>query len=275
MEFNKILVVKHEKENPKHILTVNRVLEILNELKKDFSCIKFNELHDSHFEDKDLIITIGGDGTFIRTTHFIRGETPILGINSEPETSEGALTTLNRDEIENLKEILCGECEIIKRLRARVIRNGELVKELALNEVYVGAANQFHTSRYVIKHRNEEEEHRSSGVLVLTGAGSDAWYKSAGGKPFNHDEEKLKFLVREPFTRRIFQPKLTKGEIEKDEKIIFESKREDGGVISVDSWAIYDFNKGDIVEIRLSSQPLNVIAKNNKKAKLKAYKNDK
>jgi NAD+ kinase len=268
-KFNKILIVRHEKQSPKHEETVAKVMDILKKSKKDFSCIKFNELHDCHFEDKDLVITIGGDGTFIRTSHFMRGDTPILGINSEPETSEGALTTLNQDEVECIKDILKGDYEIIKRLRARVIRNGELVKELALNEVYVGAANQFHTSRYVIKHRNEEEEHRSSGVLVVTGAGSRAWYLSAGGEPFAHDEPKLKFLVREPFVSRIFQPKLTKGEIEKDEKIIFESKREDGGVISVDSWAIYDFNKGDTVEVRLSSQPLNVITKNNKNGKAK------
>jgi NAD kinase len=257
--FNKILIVRHEKQNQKHESTVEKVKEILKDLKKEFSCINFNELHDDHFQDKDLVITIGGDGTFIRTSHFVRGDTPILGINSEPETSEGALTTLNCDEVCHLKNILQGDYETIKRLRARVIKNGELVRELALNEVYVGAANQFHTSRYVIKHRGQEEEHRSSGVLVVTGAGSKAWYMSAGGKPFAHDEPRLKFRVREPFVSRIFKPILTTGEIEKHETIIFESKRENGGVISVDSWAIYDFNNGDKVEIRISSQPLNVI----------------
>jgi NAD kinase len=263
-KFNKILIVRHEKKNKKHEETIKKVIDILKESKKEFSCIKFGELHYDHFEDKDLIITIGGDGTFIRTTHFMRGDTPIIGINSEPETSEGALTTLKRDEIDNLKEILQGNYDTIKRLRARIIKNGERVKELALNEVYIGAASQFHTSRYVIKHRGHEEEHRSSGVLVVTGAGSTAWYKSAGGAPFKHDEEKLKFLVREPFVSRIFQPKLTNGDIKKDEIITFESKREDGGVISIDSWAIYDFNKGDIIEVRLSSQPLNVITKKKK-----------
>ncbi len=259
--FNKILVVRHEKEAPNHRLTVNRVLGILNELKKDVSCISFNELHDTHFLDKDLVITIGGDGTFIRTAHFIRGDTPILGINSEPETSEGKLTTLSRDEIESLKEILKGEHEVIDRLRARVIRNGELIKELALNEVYVGATNQFHTSRYLIRHKGREEEHRSSGVLVVTGSGSTAWYQSAGGKPFSHHHKELRFIVREPFRGRVFQPKIIQGEIEKDETISFESKREEGGIVSIDSWPTYDFNRGDKVEVRLSHQPLKVVIK--------------
>lgn len=258
-KFNKVLIVRHEKKNKKHEETIKKVMDILKESKNDFSCIKFSELHHDHFQDKDLVITIGGDGTFIRTTHFMRGDIPIIGINSEPETSEGALTTIKRDDVGHLKDILRGDYDVIKRLRARIIKNGELVRELALNEVYIGAASQFHTSRYVIKHKGLEEEHRSSGVLVVTGAGSTAWYKSAGGKPFNHDEERLRFLVREPFISRIFQPRLTQGEIGKDEIITFESKREDGGVISIDSWAIYDFNRGDRIEIRLSSQPLQVI----------------
>jgi NAD+ kinase len=269
IKFNKILIVCHEKQTPNHISTVNQTMEILKKINKNHNCISFSELHDEHFEDKDLVITIGGDGTFIRTTHFLRGDTPILGINSEPETSNGGLTTLNRDEIQELNNILNGKFKIIKKPRARAIRNGQLIKELALNEVYVGAANQFHTSRYVIKHKGKEEEHRSSGVLVVTGSGSHAWYKSAGGTPFNHDSEKLKFLVREPFISRIFKPKLTNGDIEKEEKIIFKSKRKDGGVISIDSWPTYDFNEGDIIEIRISGQPLKVIVKDDEENKEK------
>ncbi len=262
-KFNKILVVCHEKQTPNHVSTVERTLDIIRGINPNPCCINFNELHDDHFKDKDLVITIGGDGTFIRTTHFLRGDTPIFGINSEPETSNGGLTTLNRHDIEELRDILNGKFKIIKKPRARAIRNGELIKELALNEVYVGATNQFHTSRYIIRHKGKEEEHRSSGVLIVTGSGSHAWYKSAGGKPFNHDSKKLKFLVREPFICRLFNPKITRGEISEGEKIIFKSKRKDGGIISIDSWPAYDFNEGDVVEIRLSSQPLNVIAKDN------------
>lgn len=258
--FNKILVVYNEKKTEKHLRTIEQTNETLRRMRKEFSPIKFYDLHADYFTDKNLIITIGGDGTFLRTSHFIRGK-PILGINSEPELSEGALTTLNFDEISSLEEILNGNHETLKRPRARVLRNHQLIKELALNEVYIGAANQFHTSRYIIKLNGNEEEHRSSGVLVVTGSGSRAWYKSAGGVPFRFDEEKLAYLVREPYRSRLFNPQMINGYLNKNEKIEFESKRKDGGVIAIDSWATYDFNLGDVIDIRLSSQPLKVIVK--------------
>jgi NAD+ kinase len=255
-----ILVVYNEK----HVSTLERTENILKKSGKKSSFIKFSELNDDYFDDRNLVITIGGDGTFIRTTHFMGGETPILGINSEPELSEGALTSLNKDEISYLEDIIEGNYKLIQRPRARAILNGQLIKELALNEVYVGTANQFHASRYIIEINGNKEEHRSSGVLVATGSGSTSWYKSAKGTPFDYNEEKLAYLVREPKTSRIFNPQLINGYIEKDKKITFKSTRKYGGIIAIDSWKVYDFNEGDIAEVRLSGQPLNVIVKNDK-----------
>ncbi len=43
-------------------------------------------------DNLDLIITIGGDGTFLRTaSHIYNTNTPILGITSDPTRSVGAL----------------------------------------------------------------------------------------------------------------------------------------------------------------------------------------
>ncbi len=258
--FNKILVVYKDKKTEKNIKTIEKTKEILKRTGKEFDSIKFSDLHTDYFIDKDFIITIGGDGTFLRTSHFIR-EKPILGVNSEPELSEGALTSLSFDEINSLEEILDGNYKDIKRPRARVMKNNRLIKELALNEIYVGAEKQFHTSRYIIRLNENEEEHRSSGVLVVTGSGSRAWYESAGGTPFGFDEEKLAYLVREPYISRIFKPQMISGYINNNERIEFESKREYGGIVAIDSRPSYDFNLGDIVDIRLSKQPLKVIVK--------------
>ena len=259
--FRKILVTYSEKLAEKHARTVDRVKSLLKG--RNFSVVKSYELCEDNFKDVDLAITIGGDGTFIRAASFIRSNsTFILGINSEPEFSEGALASINENELDLLKEILDGRYKIISRERAKVKRNNLLLKELALNEVYAGAANQFHTSRYIIKFKEKSEEQRSSGVLVVTGSGSNAWYKSAGGLPFSYAEKNLKFLVREPFFgNRVFKPKLLCGEIPEGEKIGFEGKRHSGGVIAIDANSVYDFNSGDKIEIELSGCPLNVVVK--------------
>lgn len=125
--------------------------------------------------------------------------------------------------------------------------------------MYVGVENQFHTSRYVIEFNNQREEQRSSGVVISTGSGSFAWYKSAGGEPFSCEEEKMKFLVREIYEANLFKPKVRNGTIEGEEKIILESKRKDGGVVAIDGIVTYPFNFGDKVEVRTCKQNLRVI----------------
>src|SRR3989304_5997913 len=96
--FNKILVAYSEKETPTHLKAIEKVRDILLKENKKFSFVMANELKASDFEDIDLVITIGGDGTFIRAASFISSQL-ILGINSEPDSSEGALTSIKESEL--------------------------------------------------------------------------------------------------------------------------------------------------------------------------------
>ncbi|MCR4327501.1 MAG: hypothetical protein NUV46_02885 [Nanoarchaeota archaeon] len=220
--------------------------------------ISFDNLKKEDLLDSDLVITIGGDGTFVKAGNLIE-DSLIIGINSNPQTSEGALTEINIDELQKLSEISKGNFEILKRDRARVRLNGMVIDEHAINEVYVGAFSQFHSSRYIIKFNDNEEEHRSSGVIVSTATGSPAWFYSAGGEKFNHSEEKLSFIVREPYYgERIFVPKILKGDLHRGERLILKSKRDSGGILAINE-ATYPFNEGDIVEIELSEKPLKVV----------------
>ncbi|HTZ41975.1 MAG TPA: NAD(+)/NADH kinase [Candidatus Omnitrophota bacterium] len=254
--FQKIILVY--KENLQKSL-----FEKIEEIKRyfpesDFFITSYSSVNKQLVEDADLIITIGGDGTFIKAGHLLESSF-ILGINSDPEKSEGALTSININEIEKLESLNSGRFNVTERQRAEVFLNGKLLDERAVNEVYIGSSYQFHTSRYKIRFRGLEEEHRSSGIIISTGTGSRAWFLSAGGKPFHHEEKKLGFIVREPyFGERIFTPKLLSGEILEGEKIEFESTRDSGGIIAIND-SIYDFKRGDAAEIRLSGKPLKVI----------------
>jgi NAD kinase len=51
------------------------------------------KLTDDDFKDVDLVISMGGDGTFLKTASYIRThKLPILGINTDPSRSVGHLT---------------------------------------------------------------------------------------------------------------------------------------------------------------------------------------
>lgn len=260
MKFEKILFVYSEKESLNHVNFYLRLQDYFDSRDLDINYISISEFFNFDFSNYDLVISFGGDGNFIRVAHFLK-DLPILGINSDSESSEGGFCSLSECSLDKLDEILNGKYKSIFRKRIDLFLNGKPILERALNEVYVGTKYQFHTSRYVIDFKGIQEEHRSSGVLISTGSGSDVWYKSAGGKSFGFDEDKLGFLVREPFVSRLFPSKLIFGEIFGEEEINFYSKRYSGGIIAIDSNKIYDFNFGDKVKLTISDFPLEILEK--------------
>jgi NAD+ kinase len=245
----KILVVYSEKETSGHNACLNELKEVIPEA-------KFIHVSDLDSEDLavDLVISVGGDGTFIRVSHFL-DEQYILGINSEPSSSEGALCSIDCTELKKIRKVISGAFEVKKRNRVQVRINGELIEKKALNEIYFGSRNQFHTSRYVVLVGERVEEQRSSGLLVVTSTGSGAWYKSAGGEDFGG--EGLRYIVREPYVSRVFDSKLLGGKISGEMKII--SKMHYDAVVSIDSNSIHPIKFNDEVIICSSSNFLNVV----------------
>lgn len=256
--FEKILLAYSEKISAGHADAVRRVSDMLAD--REVRVVKSRELGAPHFRGADLVITVGGDGAVIRAAAFTRS-TLLLAVNSEPEISEGALAAVTDEELDFIEDVLNGRFKTLKRSRAEVAINGRPVACPALNEVYVGAENQFHTSRYIIGHGGKEEEHRSSGVLVSTGSGSRAWYMAAGGRPFGCEEKRLGFIVREPFRGRRFNAEITAGSVAAGESVFFESRRDEGGIIALDANMVYDFNEGDTAVVRLSPDPLETIVR--------------
>ena len=232
-----------------------RVRNILKKNKIKFSSVFIDDFKDSNFKNFDLILVVGGDGTFIRVSHFLEDEL-ILGVNSDMNTSEGGLLELNEKNLQKLNSILLGKFYVFERRRVDVYLNNDLLFGRALNEVYFGAKNQFHTSRYDLILEGRKEEQRSSGVLVVTCTGSRAWYKSAGGRSFSR-RGLLKYLVREPFVSRVFSSKMLKGKIKKE--IGFVSKMYHDAVVSMDSNLIVPVGYLDKVKMKLSSKNLRCV----------------
>lgn len=256
--FKKILVVYSDKKTKNHLETVEKVRKILKNKGTNFVFVKFDDLRENDFDDVDMVISLGGDGTFVRAGNFVKNQL-IFGINSDPETSEGALVSLFSNDVEKLNDIIDGKYKTMIRERARVVLNEKEIRELVVNAVFVGAASQFHCSRYVVDFKGHKEEHRSSGILVSTGSGSTGWFKSAGGEIFKHDEKKLKFIIREPYNGdRLYRPELVSGEIADGESIEIISTRDYGGVVAVDD-SVYEVKKGDSIKVSLSDFPLRVV----------------
>ena len=126
---------------------------------------------------------------------------------------------------------------------------------------------------YEIAAGDRKETQSSSGLIVATGLGSTAWFKSivtgslaiagtfgnqAGialcAAALGHDE--LRFAVREPFPSRTSQTSLVYGRLAKGELLRLRSLMPENGVIFSDGIEAdrLDFNSGTEAEIALAER---------------------
>ena len=133
-------------------------------------------------ETTNLALSVGGDGTFLRTAKWLRGkEVPIIGINTGHLGFLAENSTENVDAVTDL--ILSGSGEIERREVLQVECEGIPSSDwpYALNEVAFlkGAASMIDID--VKSDGYHLATYRADGLLVATPTGSTAYNLSVGG----------------------------------------------------------------------------------------------
>lgn len=139
--------------------------------------------HSDFHKGIDLTLSIGGDGTFIKTVGFIRDSgVPIIGINTG---RLGFLANIPKEQIHaTMEQVKLKEFEYQKRSLLRIQTEENLFGEdnFALNEV------TFHkkdTASMITVHASLENKYLNSywadGLIVATPTGSTAYSLSCGG----------------------------------------------------------------------------------------------
>lgn len=139
--------------------------------------------HLDFYSGIDLTISLGGDGTFIKTVSFIRNSgVPIMGINTG---RMGFLSNISKDQIEDtLTKVKNKEYEFQKRSLLRVYTEEDLFGEdnFALNELTVHKKD---TASMITVHASLDNKYLNSywadGLIVATPTGSTAYSLSCGG----------------------------------------------------------------------------------------------
>jgi len=209
-------------------------------------------------KNADLAITIGGDGTFLKTTHHVY-DIPILGINAEPGMKEGFFTCCHKYNYKKkLKAVLEGKYKILNLLRLEGRLNNKKLP-IAQNEFFIGCKKPYHMSEYVLKFRNKKELQRTSGLLIGTPAGSYAWLKSAGGKKMSLTSKNFEFVAREPYHGNLVKQRMLKGIVKNKEIIEIKSEMPHGMVVADSELLEHKFNYGDKLIVRASKHMLKLI----------------
>lgn len=208
----------------------------------------------------DLVVTIGGDGTLLAASHSIGDDTPLLGINSAPESSVGFFCGGAKGTVkETLARALGGRLAKTKLTRMRVELNGEVLHDRVLNEALFCHASPAATSRYILSLAAREEDQRSSGIWVGPAAGSTAAQRSAGGEILPLESTRLQYVVREPYTPAGGRFRFARGLIEPDEELVIRSKMRAAKVFLDGHRIVHSATIGDVLTMRRSDEPLTVL----------------
>ena len=255
------------------LLSISKSENIILLIEKKYNSILLHKSEISHthklfssYEDLDstidLMITIGGDGTLLRSITFVRDlGIPIIGINTG---RLGFLATLNQELLNiELKKILKGAFNVEERslLEVNIDNNNDFSDfNFALNEVSVGRKNT--TSMIEIKTTLNGEylnTYWADGLIVSTPTGSTGYSLSCGGPIMTPSSQTFSITPIAPHNLNA-RPLVISDEIKIELSV---EGREESHLLSLDS--------------RINSLKNNVkikIKKANYKIKLASFKNN-
>lgn len=228
------------------------------------------------FGKDDIVVALGRDGLVCNIMKYLQGQR-LIGINPDPARWDGVLLPYETAQLEDiLPKVINENCEIKMVSMAKAVTN-DGQKMLAVNDFFIGPKS--HTSaRYELTTLNSEgrpvtEQQSSSGIIISTGIGQSGWYKSVMAqakaalgifgyesdqeyKSIGWDENRLSFVVREPFPSNTTDATLVFGTFSRGIPFRVLSQMSENGVIfsdGMESDAI-SFNAGVVVSIGISEK---------------------
>lgn len=224
-----------------------------------FSARDFSATEKRKINAADLVITIGGDGTALGTSHYIT-EGAMLGVNSAPGDSVGHFCHTHRGNFaERLADLLAGRWQPTKLTRLQVTLDDKPLPELALNDVLVAHDCPAATTRYLLELNDVSEEQRSSGIWIATAAGSTAGIKSAGGTRMPLGSQRLQYFVRELYREPQRSYALTRGFLSPQDALVVASKMQKAHLYIDGARTAYDFPFGTRARLQRAAHPLRLL----------------
>ncbi len=249
------LLKKSHEVHENTLLTVEATLQKLNLVYE--KCYRARGCSTKVF---DLIITVGGDGTFLEAASRAENQ-PLLGVNSDPKRSLGKYCIAEACNFEDiLKKVLEKKIKPkkINRLKGSINRKKSFC---FVNDILICHKNHAAISRYALVIGREQEIQRSSGIWISTATGSTGAIRSAGGKVLRASLPHGQYRPRElhPWPIKNYRFKGHVLDFKERFRVISLMRK---GVIYVDgSHVSYDFSFGKTIEVRLSTNPVKAFLK--------------
>lgn len=204
----------------------------------------------------DLVVSIGGDGTFLRAAHLASsGDAPVLGVKvgrlgflTEHEPSEAG---------DAVRRFLSGGSRVESRLAIEALaRGGEGTDAVwALNEVIVEKLTRHRLVRLALLVDDDYVTTFSAdGVIVATPTGSTAYSFSAGGPILAPPVDAL--LVTPVAAHMVFDRSLV---VDAGARVRLEVVGDEPGLVSADGRSSRTLPVGAIIDIRRSERSARIV----------------
>lgn len=268
----------YQKEHQTYHAAVSSLRSALQQLSK-VQEIERNLLPNFLFSGSDIVVTIGIDGLVANTAKYLDGQ-PLVAVNPDPAHIDGVLLPFNvTSAVAAIRNVLKGAFRSRRISMAETnLNDGQSL--LAFNDFFVGVKSHV-SARYLIEIHGNKERHSSSGLIVSTGVGSTGWLSSAfnmaGGilsgtlparhegplpsSKFDWEEEKLAYVVREPFVSKTSSASIVFGYVTPNTPLVIRSEMPEGGVIFSDGVEadFLAFNSGAVATITLAKKKTNLV----------------
>ena len=204
----------------------------------------------------DLVIVIGGDGSFIDAAVYSeRSDAAIIGVNLG---KVGYLNEIEPDEIESLAKIFSNEYKIVTKMLLEVLvedKNGSSsVERLAVNDVVISNQEHLEISDFVVYSKDGGVRYRADGAVISTPQGSTAYSLSAGGPVVSHDAGAIILTPIAPHS--FFNRSIVFGE---NELIKVKNTSSKSLNISVDGRLVHELMPSAKITVRSSNKKLKVM----------------
>lgn len=249
----------------KRIITINsnnitKSLEVKELLTKKFLNLGFEINYDFH-PNSELIISIGGDGSFLKTIHdFNYPKTPILGINT------GHLGFLPEVSPENIDRFIDSYIkkdyffQDISLLQANIRTNKSCLDIFAINEIVV-KGDKSRTIHLKLNINNKHiQKFSGDGMIISTSTGSTAYNYAAGGSIVDPSLNLMQLTPMYPINTNAYRG-FTSSIIFSNESIIDivpEYRFEDSILIVIDGIE-HRYNQISDIKIFLSDVKINLL----------------
>jgi len=206
-------------------------------------------------ENSDILVTLGGDGTLIsavRRSH--EYDIPVFGIHAG---KLGFLADIDLAELDDfIGKLVSGDYRIDNRavLRADITTKEGTTKLIAFNDIVMtrsSISKMIHLDTFVDE--KPFNTYYGDGVIISTPTGSTAYNLSAGGP--------VLFPLTQVFALTPISPhSLTQRPVVLPGHFTIEIKTPDtAALVVVDGQDMHEFADGDVIKIRLSGKPAQLI----------------